>query len=360
MKSLRPAGHRTWMLTVLVGALTLAACDRGEPGALPAAEAPADIVVARVVESSEVGSFPASVEAERQAEVATRVAGTVRRVLVDIGSRVGRGDPLVILDASDVQARISRAEAAVRQAKKWYERIQSLESDGAATPQELDDAEARLAMAEASLGEATAQQSYSVLRAAFAGVVTRRSVDPGDLATPGVPVLTLVTSEAAEGAIRVVAHLPAALEPDVEPGSAVHVVDPVAGGRYVAIVTRVSPALEEASRRFRVEARLERGPRLMPGAYVRLELPRPGTATRWMPADAVVRRGQLTGAFVVSEDTLRLRWIRLGETRGQGVEVLAGLPVGAEVVRRPADGWTDGREVGEAREEPFTLEEDDR
>jgi RND family efflux transporter MFP subunit len=360
MKSLRLAEYRVRVTALLVGALWLQACDRGEPGALPPQEGPADIVVARVVESADIGSFPATVEAERRAEVATRVAGTVQRVPVDVGSRVGRGDPLVILDASDVQARISRAEAAVRQARQWYERIQSLESDGAATPQELDDAEARLAMAEATLSEAVAQLSYAVLRAPFAGVVTHRGVDPGDLATPGVPVVTLVTSEGAQGATRVVAYLPAALEGGLAVGGAAQVLDPATDRRYEATLTRVSPALEETSRRFRVEARLEPGPRLTPGAYVRLELPRPGAATRWMPADAVVRQGQLTGALVVENDTLRLRWIRLGETRGPGVEVLAGLPVGSEVVRRPSESLTDGREAGEVREEPFALVEGGR
>ena len=79
----------------------------------------------------------------------------------------------------------------------------------------------------------------------------------------------------------------------------------------------------------------------------------------WVPADAVVRRGQLTGLFVVVENELRLRWIRPGRRSGDAVEVLAGLPPGSAVVRRPGPAVLDGTAVGEVNEEPwsFTPEE---
>jgi hypothetical protein len=77
--------------------------------------------------------------------------------------------------------------------------------------------------------------------------------------------------------------------------------------------------------------------------FARLELRGGGDQTRWMPADAVVRRGQLTGVFVLETDTLRLRWVRLGERRGDAVEVLAGLSGDVRLVRRPAPQLADGQ-----------------
>jgi hypothetical protein len=77
--------------------------------------------------------------------------------------------------------------------------------------------------------------------------------------------------------------------------------------------------------------------------FARLEIEGGGPETRWMPADAVVRRGQLTGVFVVESDTLRLRWVRLGESRGDAVEVLAGPAGDVRLVRRPAPQLVDGQ-----------------
>ena len=235
--------YRNWMLLPLLPVAGLAACDRGEPGAMEASEEPADVIVTAPSSLTDVSYFPAEVEATREADLATRMAGTIRRIDVDVGSRVTRGDLLVWLDAADVEARISRAAAAVRQASQWHERIASLEADGAATPQELDDAVARLEMARAALTEAEAQLSYAALRAPFSGVISRRLAEPGDLATPGFPVLTLV----GEGAIKIVADLPGELEPDLEVGAAVRVLEPASGLGWDATVTRVSPALERAS-----------------------------------------------------------------------------------------------------------------
>lgn len=333
-----------WILLVLLVTPLLAGCDRGEPGAMAADGEPANVVVTAPVVQPDVARFPAEVRAARKADLATRMAGTIVRVNVDVGSRVTRGDLLVLLDAVDVEARISRAGAAERQARQWHDRIQSLEADGAATPQELDDAVARLEMATASLTETEAQLSYAVLRAPFSGVITRRFAEPGDLATPGFSVLTIV----AEGSIKIVADLPGELERSLKTGDPLRVVDPASGLSHEASVTRISPALDRASRRFRLEAHLaeDSGARLLPGTFVRLELEGETPQGRWIPQDALVRRGQLTGVFTLDGEELRLNWIRAGLRRGSEIEVLAGLPGDASVVRRPVSNLVDGQPVG--------------
>lgn len=336
----------------LVGAVLAAGgCDTGEPGRIPPPEEPADVVVSRPASDGRTATFPASVRSTDRAELATRMSGTVERVPVDVGSRVARGDVLVALDDGDVEARIRSAEAAARQARRHFRRIENLEADGAATEAELDDARAGLERAEAGLQEATAQRAYAVLRAPFPGTVTARNVDPGDLTAPGRPVLRLQGT----GGLEVVADLPEAWGNRVSTGDTVGVVRPETGDRLRARVARTSPAVESASRRFRLEAELlgSPPPGLLPGTFVRLELPEPGLRTLWIPSDAVLRRGQLRGAFVVDRDTLRLRWIRTGEGRAGAVEVLAGLDATAAVVRRPAPGLVDGQPVGAVREEAF-------
>jgi len=338
------------VIPILTTVAVLTACGADEPGRLPMVTQPVAVTVSAVRRAPTVESFPAVVASERTADIATRMSGTIERMLVDVGARVRAGDALVAVDASDVEARVSAAKAQEDLASRTFRRIQNLQRDGAASQQELDQATAALEAARGQRTEAEAQQAYAVVRAPFDGVVTRRMADPGDLAVPGRPLLTLVST----GALKVVADLPAARAGSLEPGRVVTV--QAEGTTYPVRVTRVVPALGGGSRTFRVEAAFEHAPTgLIPGTYARLEVKRDGEGPRWVPADAVVDRGQLTGVWAVEADTVRLRWVRLGQRREGGVELLAG-PAGMNVVvRRPAPELVDGQPVSSAAEEPWTM-----
>lgn len=337
---------------LITATLGLAACASEEPGRIPRASEPVDVTVSAALRAPAVESFPASVTSERTAEIATRMSGTVGRVLVDVGSQVRRDQPLVELDANDVNARVTAAQAQERLARASHRRVENLARDGAASQQELDQATAAFEAAAAMLAEAEAQEAYAVVRAPFDGVVTARSVDAGDLALPGQPLFVLV----APGALKVVAELPAQRAGTLRVGETIAVRLDGSDAPVAARVTRVVPALGGSSRTFRVEAALQGAPAgAIPGAYARLELVRSGEGPRWVPEDAVVDRGQLTGVFAVEADTLRLRWVRLGQRRGGAVELLAG-PVGElAVVRHPGADLFDGRPVGKRSEEGWVA-----
>lgn len=336
------------ILAALVAVLASTACDGDEPGRVEPSAEPVDVDVAAPVEAPGVAGYAATVVSTDEARLATRASGSVREVRVDVGSVVERGDTLVKLDATDVEAVVARAAAGLRQAERRFERIRNLEADGAATAQELDDARAALETARSNLEEARAQREYVVLRAPFSGVITSRSVDGGDLAMPGSPVLSLVRP----ASLEVLADLPATAARRVSAGDRLSVSDPDTGVRYPVTVTRISPALDRSSRRVRVELRFvePRSVRVAPGSYVRLEISDPDRPTIWVPADAVVRRGQLTGLYVIHEDRLELRWMRTGGHRLDAVEVLAGVDPSDRVVRRPASFLVDGIPVGSVSE----------
>ncbi len=327
-------------------ALAVAACG-GEPGELPASFEPVDVVASRSIAAHGLVTVPGTVVAEEEAELATRMSGQIRRVHADIGTEVSTGDPLVTLEGDEVEARIRSAAAAAQLARQWHERISALAEDGAATAQELDDANARLEMAQAALRDARAQRAYVILRAPFAGVITARRADAGDLAVPGVPILEMIGS----GGLKIEADLPAEFAGQLTVGDRIDVYWPETSARFAAQVARLVPAVERASRRFRIEARFEAdstgGASIPPGSFVRVELGERATTTRWIPADAVVRRGQLNGVFVVEGDELRLRWIRVGRRFAETVEMLAGPGADALFVREPGPTLVDGQPVGE-------------
>lgn len=329
--------------------LALTACGT-ESGEHPAPElAPVAVTVSTSETAAAPTRHPARVVPVEEAEVATRTAGTIDRVHVRVGDRVARGAPIATLDEADVRARIDAARASLELARKTFARVEALERDGAASTQEKDQATAQLRGAEAMVREAEAQAAYVEIRAPFAGVVTARMADPGDLAAPGFPLVQLAGT-----GVKVVTELPATLSGTVAAGDGVKLV--VEGRVLAGTVSHVVPALNRASRRFRVEIAPEADASLLPGAFVRVRLETGTDVSRWIPADAVVRSGQLTGAFTVEEETLRLRWLRLGRTEGERVEVLAGPSGPLTVVRNPGHGFVDGQPVASVSVMPFGAE----
>ena len=331
--------------------VALGACSADEPGRLPRADEDVQVTVSSALRAPVVESYPATVVSERTAEIATRMSGTVRQVLVDVGATVRPGDALVELDASDIDARVAAAQAGEELARRSHRRVENLARDGAASQQELDQATAALEAARAARVEAEAQNAYAVVRAPFAGIVTYRAVDPGDLALPGLPLLTVV----APGALKVVADLPAQRVGSLDIGRRVWIRVQGTSDAWTARISRVVPALGPGSRTFRVEALLDEATDLVPGAYARLEVEREGEGARWLPVDAIVDRGQLSGVFAVESDTLRLRWVRLGQVRDGAVELLSGPRGELTVVRRPGADLADGRRVASARNEAWSA-----
>lgn len=332
---------------VLGGLMLLAACHASEPQRERPVLEPVAVEVSSAVTASDAGLEAARVVPVQEAEVATRTAGVVARMAVQVGDRVPAGALLARLDATDVEARIAGARARAELAARTFARVENLARDGAASQQELDEARAALAAAQAGVEEAGAQGAYVEIRAPFAGVVTARMADAGDLATPGQPLLRL-----AGDALKVVAELPASRVGGVEVGDRVTLSTDT--GVIEGVVRRVVPALDGASRRFTVEVEPTSREGLMAGAFVRMGMEGGGGAARWIPVDALVRNGQLTGVFAVEGDSLRLRWVRVGNVRGDAAELLAGPPGELTVVRTPSGALRDGQPVERAAARSWT------
>ena len=161
-----------------------------------------------------------------QATVSTKLMGTVIAVLVKEGDRVAAGQPLVRIDARDldakrqqVQAGIASAEAMHHEAELMAARMRALYADSAAPKAQLDAAEAGLARARAGVSAARAGEAeidamsgYAVVRAPFAGMVTQRFVDRGAFAAPGAPLVTVQDNSSLRIAATVAPEVAAAVK----------------------------------------------------------------------------------------------------------------------------------------------------
>ena len=323
------------------GLLVAAACSTSTPElakAVPPRTAGSTYVVKDTMMQA---SFEASGIAApiRQATLSTKLMGTVLSVSVREGDVVVEGQALVRIDARDLTARegqvaasIAETEAMYREAKSQTGRIRALYTDSAATKSQLDAAETNLARAEAGVRSARAAaaelgavSAYAVIRAPFAGIVTKRFVDPGAFAAPGAPLIGIQDGRQ----LRITANATPDMARGIRRG---HHIDALIEGRAVeAIVEGVVPAA--AGNLYAINALVANaGGRILPGSTATLRLPIGARAGIVVPSAALVREGDLTGVTLRTPDGDRTRWVRLGRVDGAMVEVSAGLRPGDVVV----------------------------
>jgi RND family efflux transporter MFP subunit len=281
-----------------------------------------------------------TVQARHRAEISTRLMARVTDVPVDLGDQVRGGQILIRLGVEDVEASLTRADAAATAARAAREeasrqaaRMDTLLAADAVARVQRDQAhlalaqtESQLAMAEATLREVEAAAGYARIEAPFDGVVVARMVDAGDLAAPGVPLLTI---ESAGTRDVVVAVPPEAAERLAEGGE----IEVVArdGRTAVGSIRAIAGGADPTTRT--VEVRAQISAEWPTGTSVTAFVPTGERAAVTIPADAVVRRGQLTGVNVVEGEVELLRWVRLGRASGDRVEVLSGLAPGERIAR---------------------------
>jgi RND family efflux transporter MFP subunit len=259
---------------------------------------------------------------------------------VQEGDRVREGQLLVSLSDPEVRAAVDAAEVALSSATAHERRIAELARERAATPSELEGAQAQRAQARAAVAAARASLAHTALRAPFAGVVQARRVEPGDLVGPGQPLVE-VEGDALE--------LEASLSEEEARGLAVgQSMRFRAGDREAtARITSLTPGGDALSHRRGLRARVVAAPQgLRSGTFARLEVPSAaaGPAAVWVPRSAVVVRGDLTGVFIAAAGRAELRWISLGEGIGDQLPVRAGLAPADRVIDAPG-ALRDGQEV---------------
>ena len=325
----------------LVAVVILAGCGKPEEdGAGPAASSPAVTVVVAPVsvqplwdEEEVVGN----VEAAQRAVLSAKVTGVIDAVKVAPGARVQRGTALATIDAREIKARLDSAMAAQDQTQKDFARIERLLQSGSSTRQEFDAATTRLRTADASLVEARTMLQYTGITAPFDGVVTRKLVEVGDLATPGKPLLEMENSSL----LRFECEIPEALLDRVNMGSELPVRVDAAGAELNGKISEIAPSASAGSRTFLVKLDLPAAEKLRAGQFGRVRVPVRERPALLVAESAVVRRGQIESVFVVEEGKARLRLVKSGRQMNGEIEILSGLSGGESVVVRDAHLLTD-------------------
>jgi len=346
---------------LLLASLVIATvgCGGGdEPASYQPKEVRAELVTAARTAVPRIVMATGTVEAQNSVEVSTRLMGNVREVMVREGETVTAGQDLLRIDDVDMVARQRQAEAAIAEAQAVFQntetylaRFERLHAENSASRSQLDDARtgrdraaAGLARAEAGLAEVEVQLSYLRIKAPTDGTVTRRLVDPGDMASPGHPLVMLEQT----GVMKVRAGLSERDVDLVDVGAEVRVkVTSLDQAVFTVPIARILPAANPMSRTFDLEAYIpnESG-RLRSGMFARVEVPVGSRDAVLVPAEVLYRRGQLTGVWIVDDQrTVHLRWIRIGRAIGDKVDVVSGLQGGETLILRADVPLVEGDKV---------------
>jgi len=384
------------------GALLLAVMLTGCGGEKEQAQA-AESVSGLRTERIQLQAVPDEIEAPgtlrsvTTAPLAARVMGTVVDVHVREGDAVKRGQVLISLDERELTARRNAARAALEEAKagreeaarglamahaqadvasKTYERFQYLKQQKSVSPQEFDEVEAKYRGAQAGLAAAKARQEqveaanvraesevraaetmagYARIVAPFDGVVVRRSVDPGMMAAPGMPLVEV--EDASRYRMEATIAASTATARGLKRGTRARVrLDALPEREFEGTVVELEAGADPASQtvRAKVDVPSAAGGALRSGLFGRVLFCCGERQALVVPRTALVERGQLRGVFVLGTDgILRLRLVTLGRVfagaAGERVEILSGIDAGETIVLDPGTKNLDGKKLEAGR-----------
>jgi RND family efflux transporter MFP subunit len=186
----------------------------------------------------------------------------------------------------------------------------------------------KIQQAEQAVKAADLMRGYALITAPFDGVVTARMAEPGILAVPGAPLLTLEQ----DGVFRLEARVEESRLAQVRVGQEVEVVLDALSSTVSARVSEIVPEVDSSSRAFTVRIDLPRSASLRSGLFGRARFGAEAKQVVTVPAAALVTRGQIRLVYVVDDGRVRSRLVTVGERRDETFEVLSGLAAGERIV----------------------------
>lgn len=333
-------------LTVVCLILALPGCGEktgDKPAATAGATITADVMTVQQTVMPIVASSPASIVAKRQVQIASRLTGFIREMNVQEGQAVAAGQRLFTVDPADIQgqmnmarASLAQAEAALADAKIDYERFGTLYKEEAIPKMQWDKirlqyqvSQQQSAAAHAALDTAAAQMKYATVQAPFAGVITQKTANAGDLATPGRAVLALEDP----ASLQVQTNVAREVFSQLKLGADVSIEVDGQAADLAGKVALLVPAADPVTHSYLVKIDLPEGHGLRSGNFVRVAFPLGSREGIRVPAGALLERAGISGVFVVDADGVaHYRMVRAGTVADGKVEIQAGLNPGERVV----------------------------
>lgn len=328
--------------TLLIIILLIVSCGKKETTSIVDNTPQIKVAISKVSmnNSSPFLSVNGKIQASKSATLSTRMMGYVSQVHVKVGQNVKKGELLISINNEDLKAKqaqvnaeIVKAKTAFANAEKNYKRFKNLFESNSITQKEMDDIAVHFQMAKSSLEvakqmkkEINAQFEYSNIKAPFSGVITSKNIESGAMANPGMPLLSMEIPNNFE----VIAMVPESEIIQIKDGDKVNVIVNAIHKTIPGIVTEISTSAKNTGGQYLVKINVtQKSTSILSGMFATVQFPLEKNTKNTMvliPNKALVKKGQLSGVYTVSEmNTAVLRWLRIGRTYGDKVEILSGL-----------------------------------
>ena len=311
----------------------------------------ADTLEVEIVKASPVKQyrlFDARIEAVNQSTVSAQTNGRVIAILFDVDDTVDKGAVLIRLNDKEQKSRLDsliasmkEADAAYSEAKKEFIRAEKIYRKKLVSRSVLDKASATLKKAQARLNaskakvvEAREQWEHTIIRAPYSGIVVKRSVQMGESVRSGQPLMTGISLEH----LRAVVDLPQSMISLIRQKTSVFVrmsatkQYPVLSGDIT-----VFPFADSQSHTFSIRLNLPEGVQgYYPGMVVKAGIQVGEQNQISVPLMALVQRSEVTAVYIKNKDkSISFRQVRVGNSNGKRIEILAGLNAGEQVILDP-------------------------
>lgn len=349
------------ILLLLISILAVISCSKEEKTV--STESPQisgiELTEVRPVTIDDIYEVSGTIRARTITTLSSRIMGEVSGIYVIEGDRVRQGQLLLTIDDRDYRERLTQAEAAyqealralesARQNKKLaditYERYKRLYDEKALTQQELDQietqkeiaglelerTEAMVRRAKAGLEEARLMHGYTKVVSPISGIVTEKKVETGNMVMPGTPLFTIEDSENH----RLEVYLDERLSGKVRKGMKIPVYIESRAEALEGRIAEIVPSVDPLTRSFLVKIALNSRKDLRTGLYGKARFITSKKTGILIPEKSIVKRGQLTGIYVVDNNgVISYRIVRTGSSYPEKamVEILSGLNPGERIV----------------------------
>ncbi len=316
-------------------------------------------------------SYVASIYSPKQVMIATRLMGYIKKMNVEEGDVVKKGEILFEVDPSDVYSMLNQARGAVLQAKsgvlmaemsyadakKDYLRFKNLYKNGAVSKRDFEKmtlmmnirqkqvemAKGMLKQALAGLDRAKAQLQYSKVKSPINGVVTKKMKKVAEMALPGYPVIILSDTNSIKAKSYV-------KEGDIDKfklGMPVKIYVPSLKKYYPAKVSTVIPAGDSFTHSFLVKFTLKNHKGLLPGMYAKAVVTIAKKEAVVVPFSALTSRAGIVGVFTLDDNNIA-HFVPVEQMSQDGNNIaVKGLKAGATVILYPPANLEDSQKVEE-------------
>lgn len=344
-----PRFRRIWIAPslVLAASVALGACGKGggagqaqgagPQGGGPGAGAPKQPPVPVAVAAAEKGTIAsyytatATLAADKEAEMLSRVSGVVQKLLCEEGDNVAEGAELLLIDNDEYRYRLEQAESARKELETRMDRMQKMRDQDMVSAEEYETVVNDLAAAKAAEGMARLTLSYTRVTAPFAGRIVTRSVDPGQTVNIGTPLF--VISDFKPLLARV--HVPSKEFNQLKPDQLVDLLLESSGTKLKGRIRLVSPTIDPTSGTIKVTVEINEYPAgVRPGDFAQVSIV---TERRYestlVPKIALVNdRGEQVVFVAQADTTAERRVVEVGFQDDQNAEILTGVTLGDRVV----------------------------